>query len=203
MGKEPVKPYLRLWRESFCLEVIDVILIDVNRKVNLNAMRLGPGKHLHGRTLFDGVVKGEEFDYFQWVSMKLPLCFWGWYGFKASWSLTKNWSAVVQEATATVLMPVWSSVFPLFSTLEKNPWDLKWFKKFLTEKRLLVWPSRRPLPVQMWPAWERLLQSRTMEAGWLMERKSGYRVVCTRIILWVFNLFIYVVRFWLHFLYRL
>lgn len=65
MGKEPVKPYLRLWRESFCLEVIDVILMDVNRKVNLNAMRLGPGKHLHGRTLFDGVVKGEEFDYFQ------------------------------------------------------------------------------------------------------------------------------------------
>lgn len=39
--------------------------MDVNRKMNLNAMRLGPGKHLHGRTLFDGVVKGEEFDYFQ------------------------------------------------------------------------------------------------------------------------------------------
>lgn len=27
-------------------------------------MRLGPGKHLHGVTLMDGVVKGEEFDYF-------------------------------------------------------------------------------------------------------------------------------------------
>jgi hypothetical protein len=33
--------------------------------VNLNRMRLGPGKHLHGQTLFDGVVKGEDFDYFQ------------------------------------------------------------------------------------------------------------------------------------------
>ncbi|KAH6668271.1 acyl-CoA dehydrogenase/oxidase [Halenospora varia] len=27
-------------------------------------MRLGPGKHLHGVTLLDGAVKGEEFDYF-------------------------------------------------------------------------------------------------------------------------------------------
>jgi hypothetical protein len=31
----------------------------------LNRMRLGPGKHLHGHKLMDGVVKGEEFDYFQ------------------------------------------------------------------------------------------------------------------------------------------
>lgn len=27
-------------------------------------MRMGPGKHLHGRTLFGGIVKPEEFDYF-------------------------------------------------------------------------------------------------------------------------------------------
>ncbi|OWT42149.1 acyl-CoA dehydrogenase [Cryptococcus neoformans] len=39
-------------------------VLEAMAKVNLNAMRLGPGKHLHGRTLFDGVVKGEEFDYF-------------------------------------------------------------------------------------------------------------------------------------------
>lgn len=26
-------------------------------------MRLGPGKHLHGRTLAEGIVKPEEFDY--------------------------------------------------------------------------------------------------------------------------------------------
>jgi hypothetical protein len=28
-------------------------------------MRLGPGKHLKGLTLLDGVVKPEEFDYFR------------------------------------------------------------------------------------------------------------------------------------------
>ncbi|WVO12763.1 hypothetical protein L204_100371 [Cryptococcus depauperatus] len=39
-------------------------VLDAMAKTNLNAMRLGPGKHLYGRTLFDGVVKGEEFDYF-------------------------------------------------------------------------------------------------------------------------------------------
>jgi len=31
--------------------------------VEINAMRVGPGKHLHGRQLLGG-VKGEEFDYF-------------------------------------------------------------------------------------------------------------------------------------------
>jgi alkylation response protein AidB-like acyl-CoA dehydrogenase len=31
---------------------------------NILAMRIGPGKHLHGRKLLGGVVKGEEFDYF-------------------------------------------------------------------------------------------------------------------------------------------
>ena len=29
----------------------------------INAMRLGPGKHLKNRTLAEGVVKPEEFDY--------------------------------------------------------------------------------------------------------------------------------------------
>ena len=32
-------------------------------ETNVLAMRIGPGKHLHGRTLIGG-VKGEEFDYF-------------------------------------------------------------------------------------------------------------------------------------------
>lgn len=39
-------------------------LIDKMADVNLLACRLGPGKHLRGRTLFGGVVKGEEYDYF-------------------------------------------------------------------------------------------------------------------------------------------
>lgn len=30
-------------------------------------MRMGPGKHLRGLTLMDGIVKPEEFDYFHEV----------------------------------------------------------------------------------------------------------------------------------------
>ncbi len=33
-------------------------------ETNIIAMRLGPGKHLEGRTLMGGIVKPEEFDYF-------------------------------------------------------------------------------------------------------------------------------------------
>ncbi|KIV94208.1 hypothetical protein PV10_01996 [Exophiala mesophila] len=39
-------------------------LTDKMAKNNLLALRLGPGKHLHGRNIFDGAVKGEEVDYF-------------------------------------------------------------------------------------------------------------------------------------------
>ncbi|KAK4539406.1 hypothetical protein LTR36_010969 [Oleoguttula mirabilis] len=39
-------------------------LIDKMAEANILAMRLGPGKHLHGRKLLGGVVDGEEFDYF-------------------------------------------------------------------------------------------------------------------------------------------
>ena len=39
-------------------------LIDKMAESNVLAMRLGPGKHLHGRELLGGVVKGEDFDYF-------------------------------------------------------------------------------------------------------------------------------------------
>jgi len=38
-------------------------LIDKMAEVHLIAMRIGPGKHLHGKTLLGG-VKGEDFDYF-------------------------------------------------------------------------------------------------------------------------------------------
>lgn len=33
----------------------------------MHAMRMGPGKHLLGRTLMNGLVKPEEFDYFHEV----------------------------------------------------------------------------------------------------------------------------------------
>ncbi|KAF8319271.1 acyl-CoA dehydrogenase [Clavulina sp. PMI_390] len=39
-------------------------LIDKMGELNILAMRLGPGKHLKGRTLMNGLVKPEEFDYF-------------------------------------------------------------------------------------------------------------------------------------------
>ncbi|EJF64663.1 peroxisomal acyl-CoA-dehydrogenase [Dichomitus squalens LYAD-421 SS1] len=39
-------------------------VLDKMAEHELHAMRLGPGKHLQGRTLFGGIVKPEEFDYF-------------------------------------------------------------------------------------------------------------------------------------------
>ncbi|KAL1706068.1 acyl-CoA dehydrogenase/oxidase [Schizophyllum commune] len=39
-------------------------LVDKMAELNFWAMRLGPGKHLKGKTLLGGVVKPEEFDYF-------------------------------------------------------------------------------------------------------------------------------------------
>lgn len=39
-------------------------LIDRMSKAGILHMRLGPGKHMHGLSLMDGAVKGEEFDYF-------------------------------------------------------------------------------------------------------------------------------------------
>lgn len=35
-------------------------VVDAMTAKELHAMRLGPGKHLKGRTLFDGLVKPEE-----------------------------------------------------------------------------------------------------------------------------------------------
>ncbi|KAG1736600.1 acyl-CoA dehydrogenase/oxidase [Suillus occidentalis] len=39
-------------------------VIDKMAAVNLHAMRMGPGKHLQGLSLMDGLVKPEEFNYF-------------------------------------------------------------------------------------------------------------------------------------------
>ncbi|KAF8625551.1 hypothetical protein AX15_005317 [Amanita polypyramis BW_CC] len=39
-------------------------VIDKMAELNIHAMRLGPGKHLFGQTLANGLVKPEEFDYF-------------------------------------------------------------------------------------------------------------------------------------------
>ncbi|KEP48560.1 acyl-CoA dehydrogenase [Rhizoctonia solani 123E] len=39
-------------------------VLDKMAEIEMHAMRLGPGKHLKGRTLIGGLVKPEEFDYF-------------------------------------------------------------------------------------------------------------------------------------------
>ncbi|TFK72936.1 peroxisomal acyl-CoA-dehydrogenase [Pluteus cervinus] len=39
-------------------------VIDAMSTINLHAMRMGPGKHLKGLTLMNGLVKPEEFNYF-------------------------------------------------------------------------------------------------------------------------------------------
>ncbi|PPQ69162.1 hypothetical protein CVT26_003536 [Gymnopilus dilepis] len=39
-------------------------VIDKMTELNMHAMRMGPGKHLQGRVLMNGLVKPEEFDYF-------------------------------------------------------------------------------------------------------------------------------------------
>ncbi|GAW05231.1 acyl- - peroxisomal [Lentinula edodes] len=42
----------------------DQKVLDKMAELELHAMRLGPGKHLQGRTLMGGIVKPEEFNYF-------------------------------------------------------------------------------------------------------------------------------------------
>ncbi|KAL0954473.1 hypothetical protein HGRIS_003443 [Hohenbuehelia grisea] len=39
-------------------------VLDKMAELNMHAMRMGPGKHLQGLTLMNGLVKPEEFDYF-------------------------------------------------------------------------------------------------------------------------------------------
>ncbi|KAF8754341.1 Acyl-CoA dehydrogenase, N-terminal domain [Rhizoctonia solani] len=39
-------------------------VLDKMAEIEMHAMRLGPGKHLKGRTLMGGIVKPEQFDYF-------------------------------------------------------------------------------------------------------------------------------------------
>ncbi|PAV16666.1 hypothetical protein PNOK_0828600 [Pyrrhoderma noxium] len=49
-------------------------VIDKMAEKELHAMRLGPGKHLKGRKLFDGIVSPEEFDYFHELIITQELC---------------------------------------------------------------------------------------------------------------------------------
>jgi hypothetical protein len=60
MGSDPARTFLTRWR---MLEIACPLLLNLTRicsEVNLHAMRLGPGKHLKGLSLFHGLVKPEE-----------------------------------------------------------------------------------------------------------------------------------------------
>lgn len=49
-----------------------LVLTRGDRELNIIGMRLGPGKHLKGRTLLGGAVTPEKFDHFHEVSCSLP-----------------------------------------------------------------------------------------------------------------------------------
>ena len=55
------RKWLIKWR-TYCYIVVDISLFlnCVSRELELHAMRMGPGKHLKGRTLMGGIVKPEE-----------------------------------------------------------------------------------------------------------------------------------------------
>jgi len=60
---------------GWCLStpLIDNIANGVgSSEMNIFAMRLGPGKHLKGRTLLGGVIRAEEYDHFHEVRKVRP-----------------------------------------------------------------------------------------------------------------------------------
>ncbi|KAF9651790.1 acyl-CoA dehydrogenase NM domain-like protein [Thelephora ganbajun] len=48
-------------------------VVDRLCEMNIFAMRLGPGKHLQGRTLLSGVIRNEEYDHFHELILNLEL----------------------------------------------------------------------------------------------------------------------------------
>ncbi|TFL05447.1 acyl-CoA dehydrogenase/oxidase [Pterulicium gracile] len=56
-------------------------LVDKLAALEIIAMRLGPGKHLSGRTLMNGIVRPEEFDYFHELIINFELARFGTRGF--------------------------------------------------------------------------------------------------------------------------
>ncbi|KAJ7265908.1 acyl-CoA dehydrogenase/oxidase [Mycena haematopus] len=56
-------------------------VVDKMAEVNMIAMRLGPGKHLKGRKLMNGIVTPEEFDYFHELIINTELARFGTRGF--------------------------------------------------------------------------------------------------------------------------
>ena len=49
-------------------------LIDRMEREGILRMRQGPGPHLHGRELFGGAMRGDDFDYFHFVVLAQEIC---------------------------------------------------------------------------------------------------------------------------------
>jgi hypothetical protein len=60
MGSDLARTFLTRWRKVGFAYLPGSVLTQVASEVNLHAMRLGPGKHLKGLSLFHGLVKPEE-----------------------------------------------------------------------------------------------------------------------------------------------
>jgi len=60
MGSVQAKTFWTRWRTVGIGLLLRTILTRVRSDVNLHAMRIGPGKHLKGLSLFHGLVKPEE-----------------------------------------------------------------------------------------------------------------------------------------------
>lgn len=60
--EEHIKPEAQEKEQSG--EFISQELIDKMAEKNILAMRMGPGKHLQGRTLLDGAIEAKDYDYF-------------------------------------------------------------------------------------------------------------------------------------------
>ena len=58
-GSDLARRFLTKWREAL-FGPRYIYLTQALSEVNLHAMRLGPGKHLKGLSLFNGLVKPEE-----------------------------------------------------------------------------------------------------------------------------------------------
>jgi hypothetical protein len=61
-GSDRARRFSIRWRKDGYVPflIVDSNSYRVRREVNLHAMRLGPGKHLEGLSLFHGMVKPEQ-----------------------------------------------------------------------------------------------------------------------------------------------
>lgn len=67
MARDQTRKSSIRWRTSALLRRTERVKPYFYSELELHAMRMGPGKHLQGRTLMGGIVKPEEFDYFHEV----------------------------------------------------------------------------------------------------------------------------------------